>query len=172
MKRSVVLILAALTLFLGGCAARSPMVEPETETAVKEALSWSDLDFQQEALCYAQEFTIAQTQGYQKLTVGADQTFLVVPEGAEVPESVPQDVTVLRQPLQNIYMVSSASMDYFCKLDALDAVKLSSQKATSWYLPRPDRPWRKEKSSTPVNIRHRIMKPSWPPAVTWRWKTP
>ena len=136
MKRSVVLILAALTLFLGGCAARSPVVEPETETTVKEALSWSDLDFQQEALCYAQEFTIAQTQGYQKLTVGTDQTFLVVPEGAEVPERVPQDVTALRQPLQNIYVVSSASMDYFCKLDALDAVKLSSQKATSWYLPQ------------------------------------
>ena len=136
MKRSVVLILAALTLFLGGCAARSPMVEPETETAVKEALGWSDLDFQQEALCYAQEFTIAQTQGYQKLTVGTDQTFLVVPEGAEVPESVPQDVTVLRQPLQNVYVVSSASIDYFCKLDALDAVKLSSQKETGWYLPQ------------------------------------
>ena len=137
MKKNLMLILAALALFLGGCAAQAPIEEPKAETAAtQEALCWSDLDFQQEALSYAREFTIAQTQGYQKLTVGTDQTFLVVPEGAETPTGIPQEVTVLRQPLQNIYMVASASMDYFCKLDALDAVKLSSQKETSWYLPQ------------------------------------
>ncbi len=137
MKKRRILILAALALSLGGCAAEAPIEEPQAETAAtQEALCWSDLDFQQEPLSYAREFTVAQDQGYQKLTVGTDQTFLVVPEGGELPEGVPQEVTVLRQPLQNIYMVASASMDYFCKLDALDAVKLSSQKETSWYLPQ------------------------------------
>ena len=137
MKKNLMLILAALALFLGGCAAQAPIEEPKAETAAtQEALCWSDLDFQQEPLSYAREFTIAETQGYQKLTVGTDQTFLVVPEGAETPTGIPQDVTVLHQPLKSIYMVASASMDYFCKLDALDAVKLSSQKETSWYLPQ------------------------------------
>ena len=136
MKKRLMLILAALALFLGGCAAQTPIEESQTETTAAQALCWSDLDFQQEPLSYAQEFTLAQAQGYQKLTIGTDQTFLVVPEGSALPEGVPQDVTVLRQPLQNIYMVASASMDYFCKLDALDAIKLSSQKETSWYLPQ------------------------------------
>lgn len=136
MKKRLILILAALALFLGGCAAQTPIEESQAETTASQALCWSDLDFQQEPLSYAQEFTLAQVQGYQKLTIGTDQTFLVVPEGSALPEGVPQDVTVLRQPLQNIYMVASASMDYFCKLDALDAIKLSSQKETSWYLPQ------------------------------------
>ena len=39
-----------------------------------------------------------------------------------VPEGTPEDVTVLRQPIQNIYLQATAAMDCFRKLDALDAV--------------------------------------------------
>ena len=139
MRRIAILLLAAvLTLSCVGCAAPAQTRPEETgpkETA--EAVSWDGLRFDHpETLAYATEFSISENeQGYQKITVGTDQTILVVPEGAEVPAGVPENVTVLHQPLQNIYMVASASMDYFCKLDALDAVKLSSQKESAWYLP-------------------------------------
>ena len=139
MRRIAILLLAAvLTLSCVGCAAPAQTQPEETgpkETA--EAVSWDGLRFDQpETLAYATEFSISENEeGYQKITVGTDQTILVVPEGAEVPAGVPENVTVLHQPLQNIYMVASASMDYFCKLDALDAVKLSSQKESAWYLP-------------------------------------
>ena len=139
MRRIAILLLAAvLTLSCVGCAAPAQTQPEETgpkETA--EAVSWDGLRFDQpETLAYATEFSISENEeGYQKITVGTDQTILVVPEGAEVPAGVPENVTVLHQPLQNIYMVASASMDYFCKLDALDAVKLSSQKDSAWYLP-------------------------------------
>ena len=139
MRRIAILLFAAvLTLSCVGCAAPAQTQPEETgpkETA--EAVSWDGLRFDQpETLAYATEFSISENEeGYQKITVGTDQTILVVPEGAEVPAGVPENVTVLHQPLQNIYMVASASMDYFCKLDALDAVKLSSQKESAWYLP-------------------------------------
>lgn len=139
MRRIAILLLAAmLTLSCVGCAAPAQTQPEKTgpkETA--EAVSWDGLRFDQpETLAYATEFSISENeQGYQKITVGTDQTILVVPEGAEVPAGVPENVTVLHQPLQNIYMVASASMDYFCKLDALDAVKLSSQKESAWHLP-------------------------------------
>ena len=87
-------------------------------------------------LDYAQQFT-AQTYegGYTLLTIPEDNAqFLVVPEGAAVPEDVPEGVTVLCQPVQNIYLVSTSVMDLFIHLDALDSIALSGTRADGWYL--------------------------------------
>mgnify|MGYP000775237985 FL=1 len=58
----------------------------------------------------------------------------MVPEGAAVPTDVPDGVTVLRQPLQNLYLVSTSVMDLFLALDALDCIALSGTRAEGWYL--------------------------------------
>lgn len=134
MKRLLTLILAALLLC--GCAA-GPEKTAGTEPSVQaEAVSWDSLTFSgPRPLQYAREFAIYdEPSGYRKITVGTDQTVLVVPEGGRIPEGVPADVTVLRQPLKHIYLVASAAMDYFCKLDAVDSIRLSSQKESAWYL--------------------------------------
>ena len=88
------------------------------------------------ALDYAQQFTAAKYEGgYTLLSIPADGAqFLVVPEGAAVPTDVPDGVTVLRQPLQNIYLVSTSAMDLFLHLDALDSIALSGTRAEGWYL--------------------------------------
>ena len=41
---------------------------------------------------------------------------------------------VLKQPVQNLYLVSSAVMDMFCRLDALNSIRLSGQKQENWYI--------------------------------------
>ena len=43
-------------------------------------------------------------------------------------------MTVLRQPLQNLYLVSTSVMDLFLALDALDCIALSGTRAEGWYL--------------------------------------
>ena len=43
-------------------------------------------------------------------------------------------VTVLQQPVQNIYLVSTSAMDLFLHLDALDSIALSGTRAEGWYL--------------------------------------
>lgn len=88
------------------------------------------------ALDYAQQFTAAKYEGgYTLLSIPADGAqFLVVPEGAAVPTDVPDGVTVLRQPLQNLYLVSTSVMDLFLALDALDCIALSGTRAEGWYL--------------------------------------
>ena len=68
------------------------------------------------------------------MTIGDDQTFLVVAEQAPVPEGVPADVTVLQQPLDHIYLVATAAMDYFSELGAVGNITLSSQKEKDWYI--------------------------------------
>ena len=67
------------------------------------------------ALDYAQQFTAAKYEGgYTLLSIPADGAqFLVVPEGAAVPTDVPDGVTVLRQPLQNLYLVSTRAEGWY-----------------------------------------------------------
>ena len=133
-RRTLWVLTVLLALLLAGCGAQLEATQASTAAA---EVSWETLTFEAgEPLRYAEEFALsASPEGYQKITIGTDQTLLVVPEGAAVPRDVPGEVTVLQQPLHSIYMVASASMDYFCKLDAMDAVKLSSQKESGWYLP-------------------------------------
>ena len=41
-----------------------------------------------------------------------------------MPDGVPTGVTVLQQPLDQIYLVAAAAMDYFDKLNAIDCITL------------------------------------------------
>ena len=87
-------------------------------------------------LDYAQQFTAdCYEGGYTLLTIpDSEQRFLVVPEGAAEVDELPEDVTVLRQPVENIYLVSTSVMDLFIALDGLDSVTLSGTRAEGWYL--------------------------------------
>ena len=88
-------------------------------------------------LDYAQQFTAdCYEGGYTMLTIAeSDARFLVVPEDAAEVDGLPADVTVLRQPMENIYLVSTSVMDLLLHLDALDSVAFSGTKAEGWYLP-------------------------------------
>lgn len=87
-------------------------------------------------LDHATQFTAdCYESGYTLLTLAdSDAKFLVVPEGTDEPEDLPKGVTVLRQPVQNIYLVSTSVMDLFLRLDALDCIALSGTRAEGWYL--------------------------------------
>lgn len=118
-------LLPAAGLLLTACAEQAgPTVEVQLVPAGTAALD------------YAQQFTATKYEGgYTLLSIPADGAqFLVVPEGAAVPTDVPAGVTVLRQPLQNLYLVSTSVMDLFLALDALDCIALSGTRAEGWYL--------------------------------------
>ena len=86
---------------------------------------------------YAQQFTAdCYEGGYTLLTLPGDGSkFLVVPEDAAEVDNLPADVTVLRQPLNDLYLVSTSVMDLILHLDALDSIALSGTKADGWHLP-------------------------------------
>ena len=58
----------------------------------------------------------------------------MVPQGTAVPQGLDADITVLQQPIENIYLVSTSAMDPILSIDGLDAVALSGTQAESWYL--------------------------------------
>ena len=83
---------------------------------------------------YAEHFSVDYYEGgYKMLTVKDGTRILTVPEDMEIPQ-VPDDVIVLREPVRDLYLVASAAMDMFGKLDAIDTIRLSGQKEDGWYL--------------------------------------
>ncbi len=121
MKR---LLCAALpALLLAGCAARPADAKAEPLTVTGRY-----------PLQYAQQFTIDECAGGYDLVTIDGARYLVLPEGAAVPDALDADITVLQQPIENIYLVSSSAMDPIISLGGLDAVALSGTRAENWYL--------------------------------------
>ena len=122
MKRLI--MLAALpALLLAGCAAQPAASGTETLTVTGSY-----------PLQYAQQFTIDECEGgYYLITIDGTR-YLVVPEGENAPAELDADITVLQQPIENIYLVSSSAMDPIISIDGLDTVALSGTQADNWYL--------------------------------------
>lgn len=119
-------VLPATVLALSGCAA-SETAPASTEELVFDHACPLDYATQFTADCYE--------GGYTMLTLTeSGQQFLVTPEDAAAVEGLPESVTVLRQPIRNIYLVSTSVMDLFLALDGLDSVTLSGTRAEGWYL--------------------------------------
>ena len=86
-------------------------------------------------LKYAENFSVDYyVGGYKLLTVKDGTRLLVVPEGEAIPEDLDEDVYIMQQPIENLYLVATAVMDMFDSLDAVDTIRLSGQKEGNWYI--------------------------------------
>ena len=86
-------------------------------------------------LSYADQFSVNYYEGgYKLFTIEGDGEFLLVPDGEEAPEDLPDDITVLSHTPKSIYLVATSAMDFFCGLDALDHISLSGTNADGWYI--------------------------------------
>lgn len=130
-KRLTALALClAMSLGLAACGAGGSD-SGENSTDISDELTYTDST----ELEYAQKFTIDNYEGgYALITITDGGRFLVVPEGKEAPADLAKNITVLQQPIQNIYLVASAVMDMFVSLDALDTIRFSGTKTEGWYI--------------------------------------
>ena len=122
MKRlwGIVLVLAMLVSACGRTSGENPM-RPKPEGTMDRS--------------FAEEFSVEYyAEGVSLLTVGGTEEFLLVPKDGEIP-SWAGEMTILRTPMERIYLASSSVADLFLQLDALDAVCLSSTKASGWNIP-------------------------------------
>ncbi|MCD8104659.1 MAG: ABC transporter substrate-binding protein [Lachnospiraceae bacterium] len=86
-------------------------------------------------LLYAEQFTVDYYEGgYARIVIADEDVFLIVPEDVGTPDGLEDSVTVLQQPIANIYLVATSAMDFFTSLDALDAIRLSGTNAGGWYI--------------------------------------
>ena len=123
--------------WLCGCGTSSD-TKKDTVGITKEATSNVDAlgeptDHLQ--LAYAKNFSIDYYEGgYKLLTIKDGTQILTVPEGKKAPDNLDESIIVMQQPVNNIYLVSSAVMDMFRELNALDTIGFSAQKAENWYV--------------------------------------
>lgn len=152
---ALVLVLV-LTLALAACAADTPKATdaattPATQPSVSSstenttapatepeaaAPEISGLTFQEETeLLYAQCFHLYRYEGgYTLIRIVDGGDFLVVPEGAAVPDDLDGSITVLQQPLNRIYLAATSAMALFSAMDAVDAIRMTGVQASGWYI--------------------------------------
>lgn len=126
-KRITALLLAlAMQLALLGFGCPSARAEGAPELP--------GLTFEAETeLEYAQCFRLYRYEGgYTLITIENGGDFLVVPEDGQVPGGLDDGITVLRQPLDRIYLAATSAMSLFNAVDALDHIRLTGTRASGW----------------------------------------
>lgn len=124
------LSLACILLFTGCGDASGDREQISTGTA-----DWTSLQPTGELeLDYADQFAVTWYDRYAWITIEDSGSYLIVPEGCPVPAKLPDETVVIRQPLQNAYLVATSAMDFICQLDGIDQFRFSGTKQKDWYI--------------------------------------
>ena len=126
MKRVIFLSIIIFSAFvLSSCTSEKNSISLENAPA-------GSMDLQ-----YAEEFSVDYyNNGFSVITIGGTDKFLLVPQDKDIPEDVPAEITVIKQPVENIYLAASSAMDLFYGINSLDSIRASSTKEKDWSLPR------------------------------------
>ena len=85
-------------------------------------------------LSYAGRYSVSEYGDYYLASFDNDTNLLIVPEGEDIPQNLPNNTSVVTKPIKNAYIASSSIMDMIDSLGALDGVKFVSTKEDGWYL--------------------------------------
>lgn len=125
MRRLQYFLMIFAALIFSSCAA-------ETQTLIFDSKPVGSMD-----LKYAEQFSVDYyNNGFSVITIGGTDKFLLVPRDKDIPEDVPAEMTVIKQPVKNIYLAASSAMDLFDGINSLDSIRASSTKEKDWSLPR------------------------------------
>lgn len=123
---------------LCGCSLQRQFISEEKMHLEQDVQQSDGIDFEdlavenQVELQYANQFQMEKlSHGYVRIAIENGGVFLLVPEGENVPNGVPEDITILKQP-KNIYLLSTSVMDLFRELDGIDCIKLTGTKEADW----------------------------------------
>lgn len=82
---------------------------------------------------YATQFSIYKYKGgYSYIDLVDSDKILVVPKDGKVPKNLRDDIVVIKQPLKDVYLVSTSVMALFDALDVLDRIKFVG--TDRWYI--------------------------------------
>ncbi|MBO4437985.1 MAG: ABC transporter substrate-binding protein [Spirochaetaceae bacterium] len=119
------IFLVILILLLCACAKKDPSQSAN--------VSFSSLEFAEtKKPLYAVQYSVKKAGAYNLITIADKEKFLLVPQNASIPSEVPADVTVLKQPLDKTYLVSTASMDFMVALNIMEKLRFAGTK--EWYI--------------------------------------
>lgn len=107
--------------------------EKEAGEVIRQPL-WNTLEKTGEMeISYATQFQVDYLGEYAHIWIGSEQ-YLLVPENQEIPIGLPEEIVVLKQPLNNLYLVSTSCMDFYRVLDGMRNIGFSGLKEGDWYI--------------------------------------
>lgn len=116
-----------ITLSLTGCKSEENAIDDGVDfAALKETGKWE--------LAYAKEYSVTEYGDYFVVSIKNEGDYLIVPKDGKVPSNIPDDMTVLKKPLNCSYVVSSSSMDMIRQIDALNYIRMTGTKESDWYI--------------------------------------
>ncbi len=128
MKKTILCLAAVSLCFLGAFS----VYAMESQAPEIQGLSLEE----ETALTYAEEFHIYQySDGFSLIDVNEGGQYLLVPEGMDAPENLPEDMYVLYKPLDTIYLAATSAMSLFDSAGALDHIALSGTSQEGWEIP-------------------------------------
>lgn len=87
-------------------------------------------------LKYAEQFSVEYYENdISLLNIKDGRQYIIVPEDEEIPEGFPDSATVIKQPVENIYISASSSVDLFNGINSLDSIYAVSTAKKDWSLP-------------------------------------
>lgn len=126
------LIIAACALVVltsGGCSkivSSKEAAETEVSYTIMEETGKMELS-------YATQFQVTY-YGENALVEIGDYRYFLVPKEANLPTDIPTDVTLIRTPVENMYLASSSCMDLYRGIDALSSIRYTGTKESEWYV--------------------------------------
>ena len=124
MKRTIALLLSLMLLMTCLPALAEPAAAPAGLTVT------GSLDLE-----YAKQFSVDFCEGGYALITNSDGArFLTIPEGAEVPEGLDEDIAPLQLPLSNLLISSTPTTSLINAIGSLDAVTMTTQDYDGWYI--------------------------------------
>ncbi|MBO5598019.1 MAG: ABC transporter substrate-binding protein [Oribacterium sp.] len=89
-------------------------------------------------LKYAKGFAVHYYDNDVKLISVIDGSrYLVIPEGAEEPGKLPENTTVIRKPVSNIYLAATSAMSLFDAMGAMDTIGFTGTDVSGWSIEAP-----------------------------------
>ncbi|MCM1059952.1 MAG: ABC transporter substrate-binding protein [Eubacterium sp.] len=84
---------------------------------------------------YATQFTVDYYEnGLSLIAIADGESYLLIPEDGSVPENLPEDITVIHQPSEKIYLAASSAMDLFDSLGSLENIFATATPEKDWVI--------------------------------------
>jgi iron complex transport system substrate-binding protein len=125
---ALIIMICLSSCFLSGCKRKEEKKDGHLEV---KGLEYED----SLKLEYAKGFSVYEYKGgYKYIEIKDGDKIFLVPEGGKLPEDLPDDLIVLKQPLDRIYLAATSAMALFDAMDSLDEIKFASLEAGDWYV--------------------------------------
>ena len=144
MKRiiPIILIIIIAAGALSSCGGNNANSVPEevsdanTSTSESVVMELGGIVFSEKTeLSYAEGFDIYYSDdGFKLIEVYDSARYLIVPEGAEFSEAPGEDVVVINEPVENVYLAASSAMALIVRAGALDKIRFSGTAQEDWYV--------------------------------------